>query len=128
LYWLSEIKEIDKDVPVILMTAYGEVELAVEALKNGATDFILKPWNNEKLYASVNLAVDISRKNKNFLNGKIFKKMQKIMNCARLQALFQLRQNFIPGEVFNDVLIRPAEAQRGGMAQNRQRAIGIQGN
>ena len=64
LYWLSEIKEIDKDVPVILMTAYGEVELAVEALKNGATDFILKPWNNEKLYASVNLAVDISRKNK----------------------------------------------------------------
>lgn len=64
LYWLSEIKEIDKDIPVILMTAYGEVELAVEALKNGATDFILKPWNNEKLYASVNLAVDISRKNK----------------------------------------------------------------
>lgn len=64
LYWLSEIKEINKDIPVILMTAYGEVELAVEALKNGATDFILKPWNNEKLYASVNLAVDISRKNK----------------------------------------------------------------
>ena len=48
--------------------------------------------------------------------------------ARRLQALFQLRQNFIPGEVFNDVLIRPAEAQRGGMAQNRQRAIGIQGN
>ncbi|MCS3870244.1 DNA-binding NtrC family response regulator [Chryseobacterium ginsenosidimutans] len=39
-------------------------KLAVEALKNGASDFILKPWNNEKLYASVNLAVDISRKNK----------------------------------------------------------------
>ena len=64
LYWLSEIKEVNPNIPVILMTAYGEVELAVEALKNGATDFILKPWNNEKLYASVNLAVDISRKNK----------------------------------------------------------------
>jgi len=64
LYWLSEIREINKNIPVILMTAYGEVELAVEALKNGASDFILKPWNNEKLYASVNLAVDISRKNK----------------------------------------------------------------
>ena len=64
LYWLSEIKEINKDIPVILMTAYGEVELAVEALKKGATDFILKPWNNEKLYASVNLAVDIKKKNK----------------------------------------------------------------
>ena len=40
------------------------MELAVNALKKGATDFILKPWNNEKLYASVHLAVDISRKNK----------------------------------------------------------------
>ncbi len=64
LYWLSEIQEIDPTIPVILMTAYGEVELAVDALKKGATDFILKPWNNEKLYASVNLAVDVSRKNK----------------------------------------------------------------
>lgn len=64
LYWLKEIQEINKNIPVILMTAYGEVELAVDALKKGATDFILKPWNNEKLYASVNLAVDISRKNK----------------------------------------------------------------
>lgn len=64
LYWMNEIKTIEPQLPIILMTAYGEVELAVEALKNGASDFILKPWNNEKLYASVNLAVDVSRKNK----------------------------------------------------------------
>ncbi|MEN4760851.1 sigma-54 dependent transcriptional regulator [Chryseobacterium sp. C39-AII1] len=64
LYWMNEIKTVEPQLPIILMTAYGEVELAVEALKNGASDFILKPWNNEKLYASVNLAVDISRKNK----------------------------------------------------------------
>lgn len=64
LYWMKEIKMLEPQLPIILMTAYGEVELAVEALKNGASDFILKPWNNEKLYASVNLAVDISRKNK----------------------------------------------------------------
>lgn len=64
LYWMREIKTIEPELPIILMTAYGEVELAVEALKKGASDFILKPWNNEKLYASVNLAVDISRKNK----------------------------------------------------------------
>lgn len=64
LYWMTEIKSLEPQLPIILMTAYGEVELAVEALKNGASDFILKPWNNEKLYASVNLAVDISRKNK----------------------------------------------------------------
>lgn len=64
LYWMNEIKTLEPQLPIILMTAYGEVELAVEGLKNGASDFILKPWNNEKLYASVNLAVDISRKNK----------------------------------------------------------------
>ncbi|MGE4513801.1 MAG: sigma-54-dependent transcriptional regulator [Chryseobacterium sp.] len=64
LYWMQEIKALEPELPIILMTAYGEIELAVEALKNGASDFILKPWNNEKLYASVNLAVDISRKNK----------------------------------------------------------------
>ena len=64
LYWMNEIKTLEPQLPIILMTAYGEVELAVEALKNGASDFILKPWNNEKLYASVNLAVDVSRKNK----------------------------------------------------------------
>lgn len=64
LYWMNEIKTLEPHLPIILMTAYGEVELAVEALKKGASDFILKPWNNEKLYSSVNLAVDISRKNR----------------------------------------------------------------
>lgn len=64
LYWMNEIKTLEPQIPIILMTAYGEVELAIEGLKKGASDFILKPWNNEKLYASVNLAVDISRKNK----------------------------------------------------------------
>ncbi|PIF45530.1 DNA-binding NtrC family response regulator [Chryseobacterium sp. 52] len=64
LYWMNEIKTLEPQLPIILMTAYGEVELAIEGLKKGASDFILKPWNNEKLYASVNLAVDISRKNK----------------------------------------------------------------
>jgi FixJ family two-component response regulator len=68
---MNEIKTLEPQLPIILMTAYGEVELAVEALKNGASDFILKPWNNEKLYASVNLAVDISRKIKSSASGKM---------------------------------------------------------
>jgi DNA-binding NtrC family response regulator len=53
LYWLKRIKEINNDIPVILITAYGDVELAVKALKEGATDFILKPWDNQKLLATV---------------------------------------------------------------------------
>lgn len=53
LYWLRRIKEMNADIPVILITAYGDVELAVKALKEGATDFILKPWDNQKLLATV---------------------------------------------------------------------------
>ncbi|NVO20160.1 MAG: sigma-54-dependent Fis family transcriptional regulator [Bacteroidetes bacterium] len=53
IYWLKRIREINPDIPVILITAYGDVELAVKALKEGATDFILKPWDNQKLIATV---------------------------------------------------------------------------
>ena len=52
-YWLRKIKEFNANIPVILITAYGDVELAVKALKEGATDFILKPWDNQKLIATV---------------------------------------------------------------------------
>jgi DNA-binding NtrC family response regulator len=56
LYWLKFLRETDPTLIVILMTAYGDVELAVESLKTGATDFILKPWNNEKLLATLTAA------------------------------------------------------------------------
>ena len=56
LYWLKEIKKKSPHVSVIMMTAYGAVDLAVQALKEGAADFILKPWNNEKLLATVKSA------------------------------------------------------------------------
>jgi DNA-binding NtrC family response regulator len=53
LYWLSRIREIRPDLEVVLFTAYGDVELAVKALKQGAADFVLKPWDNEKLKATL---------------------------------------------------------------------------
>ena len=53
LYWLTRIKEIKPELEVVLFTAYGDVELAVKALKQGAADFILKPWDNEKLKATL---------------------------------------------------------------------------
>ena len=52
-YWLSRIKEIDPDVLIVLITAYGDLNKAIEAIKKGATDFILKPWDNEKLLATI---------------------------------------------------------------------------
>ncbi|GAA4275093.1 sigma-54 dependent transcriptional regulator [Aquimarina gracilis] len=56
LFWLREIKKKAPLISVIMMTAYGAVDLAVQALKEGATDFILKPWNNEKLLATIKSA------------------------------------------------------------------------
>lgn len=61
LYWLKLIKEISPETTVILMTAFGNVDLAVEAIKKGATDFILKPWSGEKLYGIVNTGVELAR-------------------------------------------------------------------
>ena len=61
LYWLKHIKEISPETTVILMTAFGSVNLAVDAIKQGATDFILKPWNTEKLYSVINAGVELAR-------------------------------------------------------------------
>ncbi|MEL6866552.1 MAG: sigma-54 dependent transcriptional regulator [Bacteroidota bacterium] len=53
LQWLKKILELEKDANVIMITAYGDVKVAVEAVKTGATDFIEKPWRNEKLLATI---------------------------------------------------------------------------
>ena len=62
LYLLKEIKTLSPKTVVILMTAFGKVETAVEGLKSGAFDYILKPWENKKLLESVKQAVDKARK------------------------------------------------------------------
>lgn len=61
IYWLNKIKEIDKTLYVILITAYGDLDLAIKSLKKGASDFLVKPWENDKLIESL---VDILNKKK----------------------------------------------------------------
>ncbi len=70
--WLEKILEIDPKATVVLITAYGDVSMAVKAVKAGATDFVLKPWENEKLLATINTAVRLgqSRKEINELKEK----------------------------------------------------------
>lgn len=53
LYWLKRIKEIKPEISVIMITAYGDIDLAVRSLKEGASDFIVKPWHNEKLLSTI---------------------------------------------------------------------------
>ena len=62
LYWAGEIKKMFPDVEVVLFTAYADIQLAVEGMKRGAFDFIVKPWDNEKLTATLIAARDKARK------------------------------------------------------------------
>lgn len=59
---LARVQNFDPTLAVVLMTAYGAVSLAVEALKQGAADFVLKPWRNDKLIAAIEAAVKLTRK------------------------------------------------------------------
>lgn len=53
LFWLKEIRKIRPDAAVIMITAYGDIDLAVRSLKEGASDFVVKPWHNEKLMTTI---------------------------------------------------------------------------
>ena len=53
IFWLGEIRKISNDLPVVLFTAYADIELAVKTVKEGATDFVVKPWDNAKLIATL---------------------------------------------------------------------------
>ncbi len=53
LFWLNEIRKIKPEAAVIMITAYGDIDLAVRSLKEGAADFVVKPWHNEKLMSTI---------------------------------------------------------------------------
>lgn len=53
IYWLQRIKQLQPSVSVIMITAYGDIDLAVRSLKEGAADFVVKPWHNEKLLSTL---------------------------------------------------------------------------
>jgi DNA-binding NtrC family response regulator len=61
LEWLERVLDIDPDAVVIMITAHGSVDTAVDAMKRGATDFVTKPWQNEKVVATVSTGVELRR-------------------------------------------------------------------
>ena len=81
IYWLGKIKEIKPDISIVMITAFGDIDLAVRALKAGASDFILKPWDNEKLLATLRLAIqlNLSKKEIKHLKEREFE-LKKEMN------------------------------------------------
>ena len=71
IYWLKKIKELDQSPVVIMITAYGDIDLAVRSLKEGASDFVIKPWHNEKLITTIKEAIRKRDSNKQTPAGKL---------------------------------------------------------
>ncbi len=74
IFWLRKILKQDPAVVVIMITAYGDIELAVKAIKEGATDFITKPWDNQKLLATLQAALKLRLSNKEIRKLKLKQK------------------------------------------------------
>ncbi|OGU27446.1 MAG: sigma-54-dependent Fis family transcriptional regulator [Ignavibacteria bacterium GWA2_35_9] len=90
-YWLNQILKIDPTIIVIMITAYGDIEMAVKAVKEGATDFILKPWQNEKLLATFSAAIKLReskleinnlRSQQKYLSDDLDKKFQELIGLS----------------------------------------------
>ena len=77
LFWLSEIKKADEELPVVLFTAYADIDLAVKALKGGATAFVVKPWDNAKLLATLQSAYSLRQSRKEV---KKLREKQSVLN------------------------------------------------
>ncbi len=60
-YWMNKILELDPAAAVIFITGYGDIELAVQGIKEGATNFLLKPWENKKLLATISATLEVRR-------------------------------------------------------------------
>ncbi len=70
IYWLSQITEKFPDTKVVLFTAYADIDLAVKAMQHGAVDFVVKPWKNERLIASLQEAYRLRRGGRKALGGE----------------------------------------------------------
>ena len=64
IFWLNKIKQIHPSAEVILITAYADIDLAIRSLKEGASDFVVKPWKNEKIIQSITYLIENKKKEK----------------------------------------------------------------
>lgn len=90
LYWLKRIRELAPSLPVVMLTAYGDVELAVKALKNEATDFLLKPWDNQTLVRKIKEAFGNKKKNKVAAISSGNKSQMIVGNSLAMQQLMKM--------------------------------------
>ena len=94
LFWLSEIKKEDASIQVVLFTAYADIDLAVRGIKEGAADFVVKPWDNAKLLETLKTAYNIrtaNRKGFSIATDKLVVSKESGMFWGESNAMQQLR-------------------------------------
>ena len=94
LFWLSEIKKEDASIQVVLFTAYADIDLAVRGIKEGAADFVVKPWDNAKLLETLKTAYNIrtaNRKGISIATDKLVVSKESGMFWGESNAMQQLR-------------------------------------
>ncbi|MDD4372351.1 MAG: sigma-54 dependent transcriptional regulator [Bacteroidales bacterium] len=82
-HWMNKILEIDPAAAIILITGYGDIELAVQGIKEGATNFLLKPWENKKLLATISATLEVRRSK---VELQDLKRKQKVLIADQDQA------------------------------------------
>ena len=94
LFWLSEIKKEDVSIQVVLFTAYADIDLAVRGIKEGAADFVVKPWDNAKLLETLKTAYNIrtaNHKGFSIVTDKLVVSKESGMFWGESNAMQQLR-------------------------------------
>lgn len=106
IYWLHQIQKYDSTISVIMITAYGDIELAIKAVKEGAFDFILKPWDNNKLISTLHASMKLRK--------------SKIENASLLKTTHTLKQELNPT---SQMLIGQSEPMRRVMEMVKKVAV-----
>lgn len=92
IYWLRQIADKYPETKVVLFTAYADIDLAVKAMKHGAVDFIVKPWDNDKLIASLRNACRLSRRHSDPKRGDESRPTDKPMFWGESEAMSRIRE------------------------------------
>lgn len=92
IHWLKEIKTLSPQTIVILMTGFGKIETAVEGIKIGAFDYVLKPWNNEKLLSTIDNAVNESRKKSKKTTEKTEEKKYFVGSSQKIKQVYSIAE------------------------------------
>lgn len=95
IYWLNKIKKKDSDIAVILITAYADIDLAIRSLKEGASDFLVKPWKNEKLLNTIKEQLEKRKKAQNS-KVRIASQVRIVGHSAPMQTVFVKVQKIAP--------------------------------